>query len=302
MTINQSCNGLLLCWASYDGYVYNPTTKQYKKLPRLQSRRSFAIHDMVLAFDPLISPHFKVVCVWANHIKNAYRIEIYSSQGGAWKRSARPFNFSLRYTFANIPGVYWNGAVHWVNVWEHSFYFKIEEEQLCTMPMLRPPLEHRLDCIHLPKYRYFGESRDHLYLVDYMFEPDETHLNIFEMKRDYSKWDFKFRVDLAQIANVFPEMILRSSMNRPQLDLRDYNFSVLCFVRGEREEDSFLVLNIPGKVLRYNFGNKTFYKLCDIDSSLKLLHLYDVYRYIKTLACVCGGESKRVLRSHKSRK
>ncbi|PON51060.1 hypothetical protein PanWU01x14_219180 [Parasponia andersonii] len=88
-------------------------------------------------------------------------------------------------------------------------------------------------------FKYFGESRNHLHKVEYITKPREltTHcLNVFELEKDYARWVLKFKVDLVEISNVFPEF-------------EDYRFYVLCMVHGELDEDLFLELNIPGKVL-----------------------------------------------------
>lgn len=45
-----------------------------------------------------------------------------------------------------------------------------------------------------------------------------------------------------------------------------YKFSVLCVVRSEVDEGSFLVLQIPGKVIRYDVKNRTFFELCDYET------------------------------------
>lgn len=44
-------------------------------------------------------------------------------------------------------------------------------------------------------------------------------------------------------------------------------FVVLLIMLGEKEEDSFMVLEIPGKALRFNLVSKIFHKLCDFTSS-----------------------------------
>ncbi|MFS8028732.1 hypothetical protein Hanom_Chr16g01513851 [Helianthus anomalus] len=44
-----------------------------------------------------------------------------------------------------------------------------------------------------------------------------------------------------------------------------YEVDVLAIVLGDREEDSFLVLEVPGIMLvKYNIMSKTFYQLCNL--------------------------------------
>ncbi|KAK1361418.1 hypothetical protein POM88_045892 [Heracleum sosnowskyi] len=71
------------------------------------------------------------------------------------------------------------------------------------------------------------------------------------MESDCSGWFLKYEVDLSPISQVFPQM----TMTPDQV-------YVLSLVRREIfEEDSFLVLHIPGtprKAVRYNLVDKSF--------------------------------------------
>lgn len=276
--ILQSCNGLLLCCTadvrdlrrSY--YVYNPATRQYcTTLPRPQVRRGVAavgtICRMTLAFDPLKSPYYKVVCVrYCDETHTQLEIEIYSSETRCWRRSGIG-SFSADFNFFFDSGVFWNGAVHWVNTSYDSLYFKVDEEQLCRMPMPIEPIDQSdYHEVSEWKIRYFGESKDHLHLIYLKNKLGDAHYNVYEMERDYSDWFIKYRVDLSDVSAAFPEMILPKYRALQRPNLKENTFAVLCVVRGDRDEDSYLVLNIiPGKVLRYNFLNGTFYQLCDIE-------------------------------------
>ncbi|MFS8028733.1 hypothetical protein Hanom_Chr16g01513861 [Helianthus anomalus] len=47
--------------------------------------------------------------------------------------------------------------------------------------------------------------------------------------------------------------------------LQPLQVDVLAIVLGDREEDSFLVLEVPGIMLvKYNIMSKTFYQLCNL--------------------------------------
>ncbi|KAK6121901.1 hypothetical protein DH2020_044356 [Rehmannia glutinosa] len=120
--IVQSCNGLLLC-SNFRArvhnrryYVYNPTTNKFSTLPKIDEGGgiSVRIHGMSLAFDPAKSPHYKVVCVRQLGLDSGqyeYQFEVYSSETGPWRKCGEPFTTEVN--FEN--GVYWNGAIHWVN-------------------------------------------------------------------------------------------------------------------------------------------------------------------------------------------
>ena len=291
ITIKQSCNGLLLC-CSYltsrkNYYVYNPTTKQYTTLPPLPFRRGTAVLDIVLAFDPSKSPHYKVICVMNGSFDTPsdpcpYRIMIYSSEAGPWRLYGLPSSFS-DFDWGLVRGVFWNGAVNWFNGWGTSLYFKVVEEHLCQMP-ITPEAQDYINGNNGRGFKYFGETGDHFHFVEYINEPGVTYLNVFELEKDYTRWVLKFQVDLVEISNVFPEII--SDHDDQEEDMKEYIFYVVCIVRGDLDEDSYLLLNIPDKVLRYNFKSKTFYKLFEIEDGLMFLNVTEVYEYNESLACV----------------
>ncbi|CAL5322919.1 unnamed protein product [Camellia sinensis] len=230
LRILQSCNGLLLCRGLHL-YIYNPTTSQFATLP--QPPR-------------LVSVNFS--CGLPDH----YELEIYSSETGLWSPSGDPFTGDVSFNL----GVFWNGALHWISTsGGDSLYFNVDEERLETMPM--PPIP---DGWEERRLRYFRESRDHLHLIE-IYGPHTAQFNVYEMERDYCGWFVKYRVDIDAIPNAFPEMI-RSSLDPS--DLHYYQFVILDLIREENDDESFLVLHIPGKVIRYNFRDKSFRELFDV--------------------------------------
>ena len=101
----------------------------------------------------------------------------------------------------------------------------------------------------------------------------------------------KYQVDLNPIAAAFPEMA-RGYVD--PIELHSYAFSILCVVHEETDEDSFLVLHLPNKAIRYNFRDSSFRKLHDFaplrtrlggDNSLEF-ECFDAYRFLVSLACV----------------
>ncbi|KAK4489388.1 hypothetical protein RD792_005197 [Penstemon davidsonii] len=303
----QSCNGLLLC-DSYSSeecrtrfYVCNPTTNRISVLPELNyDDDSQRYRKMSLAFDPKISPHYKVVCVqqfgWDKYI---YRIVIYSSETGAWGVRGEPFTEYFRFG----RGVYLNGAIHWMTPltldwvttcnlaelgWCNSMYFKIDDQVLDKMP--RAPNLHLLGWLN--KF-YFGESCGHLHFAE--IGVNKSQFNVYEMRNDYSEWFVKYQVDLSPVLAVYPEMI--RDFDNPTMGLLYYNFSVFCIVRVEEDEDeSFLVLHIPGKAIRYNLVRKTFKNLKKLEGefdghechqgSFNSYMYAPGYQYIESMSCV----------------
>ncbi|XP_057477011.1 F-box protein At5g07610-like isoform X2 [Actinidia eriantha] len=259
--ILSSCYGLFCC-SSYchntdrQFHIINPTTNQFASLPKLQDE----LQGLSLAFDPSRSPHYKVVCVWRTisvlstkpyQSECHFQIEIYSSETGSWRASGDPFTADLNTQF--LSGVYWNNAINWFNSSGESLYFNIEDERLGVMPM--PPIPPGEWSGR--QFRYYGESRGHLHLVE-IYGPT-TQFVVHEMERDYSGWFVKYHVDLHEVGLAFPDMLRRLSW-----DLTCCSFAILSLIRREEDVGSFLVLHVPGKILRYNLADKNFKELRDV--------------------------------------
>lgn len=297
ITILQSCNGLLLC-SSFRAqepkccyYVYNPTTKQFFILPKpdglcggTETDHSRMVHGAILAFNPAKSPHYKVIFVRGSNLGPAYyQIEIYSSESGSWRISGDPFSAD-DLNFQN--GVYWNGSVHWIS--NHigtnntsPLYFNPDQEMVKEFPL--PEITPNNNYVGgAYKIGFFGESNDHLHLIPTnQFEND---FNVYELKRDYSEWFVKYNVDLIALSNTFPRIIRKQiqivnsrhcgwNIMRANLmaitSICEYLFSVLALARGEKQQEEddgfFLVLQIPGKIIRYDLVSQKFHELCDFE-------------------------------------
>ncbi|TXG70577.1 hypothetical protein EZV62_005512 [Acer yangbiense] len=308
LEILQSCHGLLFCSGftntdfRRDYYIYNPTTKQFRTLPLPPGGQdSTIVRGMTLAYDPQKSPHYKVVCVRKPNSWRAYlgiysqlghlnpfkydhhcgrmgyylrhQIVIYSSETRSWKLSGRPFIAHNGVNFRR--GVFWNGAVHWVNYYSSpSLYFKVDDEKVRKMPMHAIPIPdvgRRL--------LYLDESRAHLHLVEIY---GMTKFEVYEMKTDYSGWFVKYKVDLDSITNAFPELISRH--------LHPSNFAILGISREADDGESYMVFHIPGKVIRYNLNDRTFNMIYDFSPGSENRYLrfnwFDAYHYIKTIAII----------------
>ncbi|KAM7465804.1 hypothetical protein LguiB_013366 [Lonicera macranthoides] len=285
----QSCNGLLLC-SSNRGldvqcrhYIYNPTINQFTTLPQphylslINPQCTYAT-AVNLAFHPSKSPHYKVILVYTL-LGIYYEMEIYSSETGLWKRT----NESIRLQVNFRLGVFWNGAINWSGRWGDSLRANWNNS---NAPIPEDFGERRL--------MYFGVSNNHLHLLE-IYGPQTTIFNAYEMERDYSGWFVKYRVDLDALMNAFPESISRYL---DPSDLHYYRFVILGLFRGEDDEDSFLVLHIPGKAIGYRFRDRTFRKLCDFppgetdiecegsESSLKFTGWFDAFEFVESLSCV----------------
>ncbi|XP_019200197.1 PREDICTED: F-box protein At5g07610-like [Ipomoea nil] len=297
MAVQSSCNGLFLCCSSFrvengrrSFYVYNPSTHSFAALPDspydsfLVKHGIGRVHSVTLAFDPKKSPYYKVVLVVPsdNASPAPFQLEVYSSETGEWKRLQRPLFRDLNYKL----GVYWNGSVNWFgnnNNAETGLHFNVEKESFATMAM--PPMPDQ------KRVRYMQESCGHLHLID-IHGPKTTQFKVYEMERDYSGWFVKYQVDIENVMNAFPESI---SKNLEISDKFYYKFLTASIVRyeenDEEDEDSFLVLSVPGKVLRYNFSDNSFAVLrdfgCDeLFGNSLMLGWFDCFQYIESFSCV----------------
>ncbi|KAL7147681.1 hypothetical protein ABFS83_06G123700 [Erythranthe nasuta] len=288
--ILQSCNGLLLCCSNLARecnkryYVYNPTTTNFSTLPKLNGVGGISkrMCGMSLAFDPAKSPHYKVVCVrrlQSDSGEYRYQFAVYSSEKGPWREWGDPYTAEVGFE----RGMYWNGAIHWINNGTaNSCYFDLERRALEIMPM--PPVPEEWDW---RSNSYFGESCGHLHYVE-LFGA-QIKFDVHEMKTDHSEWFVKYRVDLSCVVGAYPEMICD---NFDPMDWFYYAFTIFTLVRGEEEEDSFLALQIPGKVVRYNLVRKTFETMHEFEfeggaseGSLRFPSTIG-FQYIESLCCV----------------
>ncbi|XP_052196736.1 F-box protein At5g49610-like [Diospyros lotus] len=118
VVIRSSSNGLLCCQglgADKAYYICNPTTKQWKKLPK-HSFDHGPKPALVLIFEPTplnFVPEFKLVCAFpSTDFDNATEFEIYSSTEGTWKVS-REVCFASK-SVVSGSGVYADGTIYWM--------------------------------------------------------------------------------------------------------------------------------------------------------------------------------------------
>ncbi|KAL3650416.1 hypothetical protein CASFOL_006819 [Castilleja foliolosa] len=259
--IMHSCNGLLLCVSNpahnltQKYYVCNPTTKKYTALPQVVfDNTNESICGMSLAFDPSNSvPHYKVVCVIRSLGGLLHFFEVYSSKTGSWRESGELFKAYAHFDFED--GVYWNRAIHWVNIVtkpRECVYFSLDCDQTPKV-FPNPPLQDK--CYYKNDY-YFGETCDHLYFIDANREVGE--FNVYEMKRDYSEWFVKYKV------NVPDAQISYSPISRERLRKNGEDWFMV--VRGKNDEDWFLVfasmmmISYHRRITRYNLDQN----ICEI--------------------------------------
>nr|XP_043618207.1 F-box protein At5g07610-like [Erigeron canadensis] len=292
--IVQSCNGLLLCCSDLGNerarkyYVFNPTTKQFAIIPSVPGGRDVrrSVCFMGLAYHRTDCVHYKVVCIHRAKpevvvnvpAEDLYHIKIYSSDTRKWKITDQ--SLYAPYFSAFKCGVYWNGAIHWVPSCRNPMYFKLDTEQLQKLS-LRIRMASLGDYHDGPMPIYFGESRGHLHLVEKPHHENRLQLNVYEMLNDHSGWFVKYQVDLAELPGTYPGMA--HSYLHPSSP-HYYEFDILDVVRGEKEEDTFMVVRVPEKIIRYNIMDKNFKQIFDATNVFYgRIRSSEAHRYIEAL-------------------
>ncbi|GJV23128.1 hypothetical protein Tco_1375823 [Tanacetum coccineum] len=232
--ILQSCNGLLLCFslAYKELYVYNPCIyTMFKMIPQQRNvtfDKDYNVGGMRMAFDPTKSPHYKIIhaeLMLSNALGFGVKIHTYSSQTGVWSVCGDWFFGQCFTCFQDR--VYWNDAIHWVNhVSGQSLHFKLDIlNERPVLKTLKTPLT--LDRTGFHECKMFASCGCLLLVGKNDF--DSRELYIYEMKNRSSEWSVKYIVNLDDITSPLP--------------FRSISSNVGCIVLGEREDDSFMVMN-----------------------------------------------------------
>ncbi|KAI8018625.1 F-box protein [Camellia lanceoleosa] len=187
-SILHSCNGLL-CFSKLDDttessilryYVCNPTTKRSARIPLLglvhncRIRRGYFRVDhklcnvkieestrpgndlninllgIYVAFDPLKSQNYRIVCVWesnADMFNYEIRIAVYRSEIGLWGELMGAF--TIPYAVCLNNGVFWNGKVHWISSSDiHSMWLGMNVYNLSTTKFIAYHFDEREMAYH----------------------------------------------------------------------------------------------------------------------------------------------------------
>ncbi|GJZ56103.1 granule-bound starch synthase [Tanacetum coccineum] len=247
--IVQSCNGLLLCYIHGEYSIYNPLMSMFNMLPPIHNLNyvRYGYKEINFAFDPTKSPCYKVVHVGSvkddNEIDYFMRIQTYSSETGVWSVSGDRFNHLWFNDFGN--GIYWNGAIHWLNIHE-PFHVKLDIVDHPVLKNIQIPLPLTVEGqVHRDRKLFKSHVSLLLLCKDY---DCSRHLKIYEMKNEYSVWSVKYSVNLDDMMRPYPTWRMPTKWC-----CRD----MLSIVLGERDEDSFMVIELSGNILQYKFGLET---------------------------------------------
>ncbi|XP_052205216.1 F-box protein At5g07610-like [Diospyros lotus] len=288
LIILSPCHELLCCLGYNEidqkgGYhIVNPTTKQFITLP---DPHLDGFDGLNLAFDPSRSPFYKVVNIWhtfetllvnPNVSQTKFQIEVYSSETRSWRSTGEPFTVHVGYiNFSG--GIFWNGALHWFPDVGDGFYFHVEQERLGRVPEVpeREGMAWYDRSVMSPVV-----ARDHFHVIE-IYGSTGSQIDVYEMEKDYSGWFVKYKVDLDSVVAAFPQMGPILSAGR-----QHEAYSVLSLVGDENDEEWFLVLHVPGKIIRYNLVNKSFGIIQDVGMNETSLRYFSAIHYIESYANV----------------
>ncbi|GJS32714.1 hypothetical protein Tco_0531096 [Tanacetum coccineum] len=230
--IVRSCDGLLLCYIHGEYSIYNPLMSMFNMLPPIHNLNNVRYGYKVInfAFDPTKSPCYKVVHVGSvkddHEIDYFRRIQTYSSETGVWSVSDDRFNHLWFNDFGN--GIYWNGAIHWLNIHE-PFHVKLDIVDHLVLKNIQIPLPLT---VKGQVHRDHKLSKSHVSLLLLCKDYDcSRHLKISGMKNEYSVWSVKYSVNLDDMMRPYPTWRMPTKWC-----CRD----MLSIVLGERDEDSFM--------------------------------------------------------------
>ncbi|XP_057429323.1 F-box protein At5g07610-like [Lotus japonicus] len=277
--IVRSCNGFLLCMSEPGAhyFVCNPITRDFTTLNNHPFGNRGA--ELYLAFDPSISPHYKVISVLQQLVYDKsvfvddWVFNEYCFKTRSWSPGVS-FRTKQLPGCHNAKGVYCNRAIYWCTNAEFSMYFDIDAMLLTKywrMPLSNSEWVNR-------SIKYFGESGVRLHLAVKVAKQTFKY-DIFELEENYSRWSLRHRVDLSPVRHMI--MINGGSFY-------DWGFNI---VRPVKEEKSMLVL-VAIKQTLIVYDPLTSTKLCEIkmgptaQSIKSSISLGKVFHYLENNALV----------------
>ncbi|KAL8538941.1 hypothetical protein ACS0TY_000801 [Phlomoides rotata] len=269
--IVSSCNGLLLLRDDdYDDmYVYNPTTKQSRKLSLPHNDKCIDVVQLHLVFDPSVSIHYKIVVIRVDESfrstdTRTYQTEVFDSECGTWNVSGEPFTNSNELDIELCSALNYGSAVHCSNMiygktCEYSknlYCFDIDRNALLFLP-------HPTFANQQPLFIYSSillhVSNGCLYYVALQFGMDAA---VWEL-RGNDEWLLKYHDRVPHIPRLVPSL-MRFIMET----------STILF-RVEVEEK---------KIMAYSFLDKSCNKLDYVRSHIRFVYYEYFHQFAETLA------------------
>ncbi|GKC86511.1 receptor-like serine/threonine-protein kinase SD1-8 [Tanacetum coccineum] len=178
------------------------------------------------------------------------------------------------YGCAGLSAMYWNNALHWLEIknsqlTHYKLNIKYPDHSFITIIQIPQSLQQGINffksydnilpmiiTIQIPHILHLEgklfNSRGCLLLVR-RDDFGSSKFTIYEMMKGSSVWSVRYHVDTDDFMTSLPE----------RWSIRSTVWSI---VLGEREDDSFLVINLSGKVVEYNLISKNLREMYDMGS------------------------------------
>ncbi|GJS86780.1 hypothetical protein Tco_0769416 [Tanacetum coccineum] len=255
------------------------STEEADKVKILQACNDYANVDsdvygyagLRLAFDPTKSPYYKAVR--AGRTCSDIFIQIYYSEKSNWSMCNERFNYFFFLHFDSA--MYWNNALHWLETENSQLtHYKLNIEYLdhLTITIIQIPQSLQqgrnffksygnilpmIITIQIPHILHLEGKLFDLRGCLLLVRRDDfgsSEFTIYEMMKGSSVWSVRYHVDTDDFMTPLPEgWSIRST--------------VWSIVLGEKEDDSFMVINLSGKVVEYNLMSKNLREMYDMRSN-----------------------------------
>lgn len=190
--ILNSCNGLMLLKSDHVHYVYNPTTKQSRKLSLTTNNNHPYVVGLSLAFDPSKSHHYKIVCLRAGEnyaplSTCTYQIEVYCSESRAWKLCLAAFTFAVKVFFPHLGVHFCNNFIYWPSIGAAP-YFDIAKNVIKYLSFPRMAIPEHEPCVSWSPH--LQELNGHLYYCAVALYGSCESVQVWEMhgENDDPRW------------------------------------------------------------------------------------------------------------------
>ncbi|CAI9099108.1 OLC1v1035879C1 [Oldenlandia corymbosa var. corymbosa] len=139
---------------------------------------------------------------------------------------------------------------------------------------------------------FFGVSGDDLCLIG-PTDPQLLVLGVFVMELDYSKWNFKYNLDLSPLTNLYPSMVDIEETDDGDLL---FTFSVFSCVANKKNSKPELLISIPSKIISCDLQEMIVKEIAEVDAeetyddsywwSLSRFRWWQAFEHVETFASV----------------
>ncbi|XP_077219590.1 F-box protein At5g07610-like [Tasmannia lanceolata] len=252
--IINCCNGLILGRLCDKGggryHVCNPLTKEWVALPELykltytmreKNKRVFIDINAKLAYDPAISPHYKVIFLWPYRDDNYISLDIFFSDSGKWVKSKM---------FCDIYNVFPMDSKHDVFLDGTLYMVAKNSKRYCMVGMdLKEETCRRIEFpMGEDNYGLLGTCRGCLHYA----KCDNSRLRIWMLKDRYSsEWVLKHETSMKSLVEKLSKPFCYHSYHHPSF-----------YPIGFHPDIEIFLLASCRELYSYNFVSRRLEEIC----------------------------------------